>query len=90
MYMCDKPGPQAKLAEQLAQPLLLILENPKLKSKTARLQAALSYLSVFWITIVREWSSIDKHRWVAAVLRAYVIAELTLRCGSPGRTSTTP
>ena len=62
MYMCDKPAPQAKLAEQLAQPLLLILENPKLRSKTARLQAALSYLSVFWITIVREWPSIDKHR----------------------------
>jgi ribosomal RNA-processing protein 1 len=65
MYMCDKPLPQQKLANQLAKPLLDILENPKLKSKTARIQAALSYLSVFWTTIVREWSGIDKHRCVS-------------------------
>ena len=90
MYMCDKPGPQAKLAEQLAQPLLLILDNPKLKSKMARLQAALSYLSIFWITIVREWPSIDKHRWVSAALAVCQNADLTFRRGSPGRTSTTP
>lgn len=63
MYMCDKPLPQQKLADQLTQPLLEILENPKLKSKTARIRAALSYLSVFWSTIVREWPGIDKHRY---------------------------
>lgn len=72
--MCDKPLPQQKLANQLSQPLLDILENPKLKSKNARIQAALSYLSVFWTTIVREWPGIDKHRCVnlsSASCRSY-------------------
>ncbi|KAK9900572.1 Nop52-domain-containing protein [Cystobasidium minutum MCA 4210] len=62
MYMCDKPLPQQKLASQLAEPIVTILENPRLKSKTARRKASLAYLSTFWKTMVRELPGIDRHR----------------------------
>lgn len=62
MYMCDKPFPQQKLAGQLAEPVLSIASNPQLKSKTARAKAAITYLSTFWITMVRELPNIDKYR----------------------------
>ena len=67
MYMCDKPLPQQKLANQLAEPPLSILKNPILRNETARLRASLSYISAFWITMVREWPSIDKYRSVKAL-----------------------
>jgi hypothetical protein len=62
MYMCDKPLPQQKLAAQLAEPIVTILDNPRLKSKTARRKASLAYLSTFWKTMVRELPGIDRHR----------------------------
>lgn len=62
MYMCDKPLPQQKLANQFSEALNLITKNATLESKNAKLRASLSYLSVFWITMVREWPGIDKYR----------------------------
>jgi len=64
--MCDKPFPQQKLASQLAEPIISILDNPRLKSKLARQKASLAYLSTFWKTMVRELPGIDRHRWVDA------------------------
>ena len=60
--MCDKPLPQQKLANQFSEALDLITKNATLESKNAKLRASLSYLSVFWITMVREWPGIDKYR----------------------------
>lgn len=63
MYMCDKPLPQQHLAVQLSEILVAIQNNPKLKSKTARLKACTIYLESFWFTMVKEWPQVDKHRY---------------------------
>jgi len=53
-WMSDKPLVQQALASELAELLLTISDIP----------SALKFLRWFWITLVREWSGIDRLRCV--------------------------
>ena len=52
--MSDKPLIQQGLASELSE-VLLVLNS---------LDAALSFLEGFWRAVVREWTGIDRLRWV--------------------------
>ena len=66
--MSDKPLVQQSLASDLAEILLLI--NPTTTTATGvtgegeRLVAALGLLRGFWTAIIREWTGLDRLRWV--------------------------
>lgn len=66
-WMSDKPLVQQALANDLA--LLTLAVRPKVKAgrpqgRVARFRSAMSYLQGFWDAIVREWSGLDRLRYV--------------------------
>lgn len=75
--MSDKPLVQQRLAQDLADLLLLI--NPA-GGPAARLDAALAFLDGFWTALVREWGGIDRLRIdkYYLLIRRYVNATFRL------------
>ena len=65
-WMSDKPLVQQALASDLAELLLQI--NPSSSSGSSKEQnqliAALGFLKGFWQAIVREWTGVDRLRYV--------------------------
>jgi ribosomal RNA-processing protein 1 len=65
--MSDKPLVQQALAADLAELLLQI--NPSSSSGSSKednqLTAALGFLKGFWQAIVREWTGVDRLRYVS-------------------------
>ena len=59
--MSDKPLVQQALAADLAEILLRI--NPV---SDDQLVASLGFLRGFWEAIVREWTGLDRLRWVCS------------------------
>lgn len=56
-WMSDKPLVQQKLAQQLAD---LVLVEPQ--DKSSRAQSGIKFLEAFWDTLISEWAGLDKHR----------------------------
>jgi hypothetical protein len=57
-WMSDKPIVQQALAGELAELVLTITDTP----------SSLAFLGAFWETTVREWSGIDRLRFVFGVI----------------------
>lgn len=67
--MSDKPLVQQALAQDLAN--LTLDVRPKSKTAAGRVErfrAAMCYLRGFWEAVVREWSGLDRLRWVSVAL----------------------
>lgn len=62
--MSDKPLVQQKLADDLAD-LLLVVRTAKADGRVARVKSALAFLEAFWHIVIREWSGLDRLRSVA-------------------------
>lgn len=70
--MSDKPLVQQRLASDLAELMFLIQPISGSKGEDGgdkqRFAAALGFLQGFWGTMVREWTGIDRLRWVGRSL----------------------
>lgn len=63
MWMSDKPLVQQKLADDLAD-LVLVVRSSKTPSRIGRVNASLAFLEAFWAIVLREWSGLDRLRSV--------------------------